>query len=201
MQDSRPGPLLLSLLVLLLPAAACDQPGSRDTVRAPGDETGRVPGGESGGVPGGESGGESGGDPARAPAAQSVRVWFTRGETPEAVTRQVDDREPAAAFSALVAGPTEAERARGLSSWFSDSTAGALRAVDVADGFLVVDFEGLERLIPGAGSSAGSAALLGALDSTAFQFEAVDSVEYRLDGSCRAFWEWLQRGCEVVRRR
>ena len=88
----------------------------------------------------------------------------------------------------------------GIGSWFSDSTARALAGAELRDGFLVVDFNGLNRSIPGAGSSAGSSQLLASLDSTVFQFEAVDSVEYRLDGSCDAFWEWLQRGCEVVRR-
>jgi hypothetical protein len=33
-----------------------------------------------------------------------------------------------------------------------------------------------------------------------FQFDWVRSVEYRLDGSCDAFWEWLQRSCQVVTR-
>ena len=138
--------------------------------------------------------------PAAGTPSAPVRIWLSRGETPVAVARDVSRRTPAGALEALVAGPTAAARAAGLDSWFSDATAGALASVAERGGFLVVDFRGLDRLIPNASSSAGSMQLLSALDSTVFQFGTVDSVEYRLDGSCDAFWEWLQRGCEVVRR-
>lgn len=134
------------------------------------------------------------------PGERTVRVWYAREERPVAVERRVEETAPGAALQALVAGPTAAERAAGLSSWFSDSTRDVIREVRLEDGFLVADFTGLPALIPGASSSAGSGALLQGLDSTAFQFPAVDSVEYRLDGSCEAFWEWLQRDCRVVRR-
>ena len=136
----------------------------------------------------------------RAPGDATVRVWLARGEAPVAVERTVARAGPEAALAALVAGPTPEERARGLSSWFSDATVDVLGSVERRDGLLVVDFTGLDRLIPGAGSSAGSAQLLATLDSTVFQFPAIDSVEYRLDGSCEAFWEWLQRACQVSRR-
>jgi hypothetical protein len=33
-----------------------------------------------------------------------------------------------------------------------------------------------------------------------FQFEAVREAELMFDGSCDAFWEWLQRGCERLLR-
>lgn len=131
---------------------------------------------------------------------ETVRVWFSRDEAPVAVERRVAGANPAAALAALMEGPTPEERAAGLWSWFSDSTRHALRDVRLEDGFLVVDFAGLPSLIPNASTSAGSRELLASLDSTTLQFPGVDSVEYRLDGSCDAFWEWLQRGCEVVRR-
>jgi hypothetical protein len=76
-----------------------------------------------------------------------------------------------------------------------------LGSVEVDSGRVIVDFsDSLPRLIPGAGSSAGSEALLAALDSTIFQFPWAVSAEYRLGGSCEAFWEWLQRECAVVER-
>lgn len=149
------------------------------------------------------TGGE--GAPAEAAAGEAgeagvVRVWYRRGEEPAAVPRAVGGTPLTTALHELVAGPTAAERERGLTSWFSDSTRQVLRRVRLEDGFLVVDFVDLPRLIPGASSSAGSEALLASLDSTVFQFETVDSVEYRLEGSCAEFWEWLQRGCTMVRR-
>ena len=101
-------------------------------------------------------------------------------------------------LEALLRGPTEAERAAGLGSWFSDATAAMLREVTITDGHAVVDLEDLRPVIPNASTSAGSARLLSQLDGTVFQFVSVRSVEYRLLGSCEEFNEWLQLGgCEA----
>lgn len=180
--------------VLLVTLTACGEGRGDDTVGTGGDAIPSTAPGATSATPA---------DPVKTGPAgdgRTIRVWFSRRESPEAVERSVDSAGPAAAVNALVQGPTAEERARGLTSWFSDSTAGAVRSLRDADGFVVVDFQDIDRLIPGAASSAGSEQLLTALDSTVFQFEAVDSAEYRLDGSCEAFWNWLQRGCTVVRR-
>lgn len=183
-----------TILLLALATTTCGDAAEQDppppAEGAPGMPGEAVPDTEGEAAPGTEQG----------TGEETVRVWFRRGEVPVSVERTVADPDPEAALSALVVGPTARERAAGLTSWFSDSTAGALQGVREQDGLLVVDFRGLDRLIPGAGSSAGSAALLGSLDSTVFQFPSVDSVEYRLGGSCEAFWAWLQRECERVTR-
>jgi hypothetical protein len=132
--------------------------------------------------------------------ATTVKVWFSRGETPEPVYRRVRGAPLDGALRALVLGPTGAEREDGLGSWFSEETRRAIRRIQAGDGDVVVDFRDLPDLIPGASSSAGSHQLLAALDSTVFQFDWVETAEYRLDGSCDAFWEWLQRGCQIVTR-
>lgn len=107
-----------------------------------------------------------------------------------------------AAMGALLAGPSPEERAAGLTSFFSSATAGMLRGVSLEDGHAVVDLGDLRPVVPNASSSAGSAMLLSELDATAFQFPAVSTVEYRLEGSCTAFTEWLQvGGCEPRPRR
>jgi hypothetical protein len=129
-----------------------------------------------------------------------VQVWFSVDEQPVPAQRQVGGAPLDGALRALVVGPTPEERADGMRSWFSVDTRGVLRRVRAEDGDVVVDFQDLPTLIPGASSSAGSEQLLMALDSTVFQFDWVRSVEYRLDGSCDAFWEWLQRSCQVVTR-
>lgn len=127
----------------------------------------------------------------------SVTLVFSRGEEPARVRRAAGaPADVHEALALLVRGPTEEEEADGVDSWFSAETAGALRSVDVdADGHAVVDFEGLDALIPNASSSAGSRLLLMQLNGTVFEFPAIESVEYRLDGSCDAFGEWLQTGC------
>lgn len=136
-----------------------------------------------------------------APADAPVRVWFLSGEALVPVARPGEEATVRSALESLVAGPTAEERGRGLSSWFGEPTRDVVSDVRVEGDRVVVDFrESLPTLIPGAGSSAGSEVLLAALDSTVFQFPAVDAVEYRLAGSCEAFWEWLQRECVVVRR-
>ncbi|MGK7310847.1 MAG: GerMN domain-containing protein [Candidatus Longimicrobiales bacterium M2_2A_002] len=105
-----------------------------------------------------------------------------------------------AAFTELLEGPTPAERRAGLQSWFSRETAGMLRSVRLDDGFVVVDFQDLRPVIPNAVSSAGALMLVGELTATAFQFPAVERVEFRIDGSCEALMAWLQFGCSPIRR-
>jgi hypothetical protein len=63
----------------------------------------------------------------------------------------------------------------------------------------VVDFGDFSGIIPNASSSLGSTILLGELNATVFQFPAVRSVEYRFEGSCDAFANWLQLDCEKLR--
>lgn len=182
------------VLVLASLTAACGDPPDRERAATP------TPPGEPAAQPDTRPADTPSAAQPPARAAAEVRVWFARGEEPVAVIREVSEAEPRAALEALLRGPTPAEREAGLFSWFSDSTAGALRGAELRDGFLVVDFEGLDRLIPNASSSLGSLLLISALDSTVFQFPTVDSVEYRLDGSCEALGEWLQTGCDGLRR-
>lgn len=136
-------------------------------------------------------------------AADSVLVVFTREEMPTAVQRPGANGSPAlrTALEWLVRGPTAEEQASGIQSWFSDGTAGALRSVAVdSAGNATVDFQDLRRLIPNASTSTGSAMLLQELQGTVFQFPEIESVEFRIDGSCELFWEWLQYGCHAVQR-
>lgn len=122
----------------------------------------------------------------------------TRDSTPTAaVTPTAELRE---ALEDLVRGPAEGDAGE-TSSWFSAETADVIRSVAVdSAGHAVVDFRDLRPLIPNASSSAGSAALLNELNATVFQFTGIRSVEYRMDGSCDRFWEWLQYGCQTVTR-
>lgn len=102
-----------------------------------------------------------------------------------------------ASLEQLLAGPSPAERTAGLSSWFSTETAGMLASVSLSDGKAVVNFHDLRAVIPNASTSAGSQLLLRQLDATVFQFSTVRSVEYRINGSCATFFEWLQLACRT----
>jgi hypothetical protein len=144
--------------------------------------------------------------PDRAPdqgEALTVRLYFTRDEEPEPVEREIARGNGVlrATLEAQLRGPTPAEREAGLFSWFSDDTAGMLGDVRLDEaGRAIVDFRDFSRTIPGASTSAGSRILLNELNRTVFQFETVRSVEYRIEGSCDAFWNWIQAECTVVER-
>lgn len=104
-----------------------------------------------------------------------------------------------AALQERLKGPTAEETAAGKHVWFSAETAGMLKSVTVNEkGRAIVDFADFRAKMSGASTSAGSAELIAELSSTVFKFPEVQEVEYRFEGSCDAFWEWLQRACTVV---
>ncbi len=106
-----------------------------------------------------------------------------------------------AALEQLLRGPAAPAQAGDAHSWFSAETAGALRSATVdSAGHATVDFHDLRPLIPNASSSAGSASLLEELNTTVFRLPGVQSVEYRMEGSCDIFWEWLQYECHRIMR-
>jgi hypothetical protein len=140
----------------------------------------------------------------------SLQVTFTRDETPVQVPRTVivplepDGPSHEAlllelALDELVAGPTEAEREEGITSFFSDATRDLLLDARVEGDSAMVDFRALPPLIPNAASSTGSFHLLAELNGTVFALPGIARVEYRMEGSCEAFWNFLQRSCQQVR--
>lgn len=102
----------------------------------------------------------------------------------------------AGAFEELVAGPTDEEVDAGAGSFFSEATADAVLSVEIDDGFLRVDLDGVVLGMNNASTSCGSEALLATLNATAFQFADVDRVRYSIFGSCGSFYQWLQRECQ-----
>jgi spore germination protein GerM len=106
-----------------------------------------------------------------------------------------------AALEALVAGPTAKEVEAGFFSWFSSATRDAVLGADVTDqGFVTVNLDDISHLIPNASTSAGGAVLLDQLSSTVLQFDEVTGVTYQFNGSCDAFWNWLQSDCQSITR-
>jgi len=172
--------LLLAVALMASPGVACAPPDSPGTPGAP-DTTPPPPAG-----------------------TLTLQVYFTRGEQPVPVTRVVPGRADVlnAAVEQLLQGPTPAEHAAGIASWFSAATAGMLKGATLdAVGHAIVDFHDFRLIIPGASSAAGSQALLGELNATVGQFTTVRTVEYRIEGSCDVFWNFLQRACQTVRLR
>lgn len=110
------------------------------------------------------------------------------------VTRTVPRTEAVltAALEALFAGPTQPERARGLSG-FGDGE-GLLRSVFVEDGTAYVDLDA-SRLSGTYSTSCGSAAFFAMLAPTVTQFPSVDGYVLALDGDPKAFVEFMQGAC------
>ena len=137
-----------------------------------------------------------------------VTVYFTCGNSvlPTAdnfVYRRVAESERllAATINELLQGPSAQETDLGFRSVFSVSSAGGLESAKVTNGEAVVDFTDLPQVV-------GIAALndidffVANLNANVFQFDAVQSVEYRLEGSCVAFWDFLGdgSGCRIIAR-
>jgi spore germination protein GerM len=135
-----------------------------------------------------------------------VSVFFTcSADSMSNTPRPVERRVPTAgaelkfALEELLKGPTAQERAAGFSSYFSDATAGMLKSVAVSEaGRAVVDLTDFSARVNNASTGAGAAQLTGELNKTVFQFKQIKEVEYRFDGNCDGFWNWLQRDCHVV---
>lgn len=140
-----------------------------------------------------------GGDDTPAPT-RTVEVHFANDrlgdpcEDTFPVARTVSAVAPLrGALEALLAGPTDDERARGYGGWFGPATEGLLVGVRVEGARALVSFHtSLPDRIPNASSSCGSTALLTALDATATQFPEVDEAWYDLEGDRAAFYGWLQ---------
>lgn len=128
-----------------------------------------------------------------------VLVFFTCTEDAPSASSAVPVARPGgggsavlrAAIEALLQGPDEADRARGLSSPFP--VAGAtLLGVTIDDGLAVIDLSGnVADEVPGGATTAGIA-LRQQLFFTATQFDTVDAVELHFDGSCDAAKAWAE---------
>lgn len=144
-----------------------------------------------------------------------VVLTFIREEAPVQVTRRVAihpvpihptpgivqaEGVVRLALETLLQGPLPEERAAGITSFFGPGTEGLLRDVFLQGDTMVVDFGDFSATVPNAGSSTGSFYFLMELNGTVFAVPGVETVEYRMEGSCEAFWNFLQRGCQVVRR-
>jgi len=139
------------------------------------------------------------------PGEVTVHLAFSAGDGSDcsevgAVSRVLPpNTDPVkAAFDLLVGGPSAAEVEAGSASLFSKATAGTVRSATLDGGLLTVDFEDFRNDLNNASTTCGSEALLAQLNGTAFQFAEVARVTYTIDGRCEAFFNWLQRDCEVL---
>jgi hypothetical protein len=138
-------------------------------------------------------------EPSPEPATQEVQLFFVNHRRGDLctdvfpVTRVVDAEDVVrATLEALLAGPTEVERATGSAGPFSPATADTLLEVEVTDGQARVTFDGsIREAIPDAATSSCTAdRVVAQLDRTLLAVDGITATEYLLDGG-PAFDAWL----------
>ena len=109
-----------------------------------------------------------------------VKIYFTQGEKLTPIFREIagTDMVGTAALSQLLKGPDDPENASGLLSAIPQGT--ALRSLSVKNGLAVVDLSA--DFVSGGGSSS-MYLRLGQLVYTLTEFQTVDRVKIRIDGS------------------
>ena len=135
-----------------------------------------------------------------------LRVFYTcgTGQVPDVsgfVYRRVPTTELVltATMEEMVKGPDAEERDLGFTSTFSDATSDALSGLSLDAGTAVIDLTGIDGVTDLSRPTAANA-LLAELNATVFQFDTIEAVEYRLDGSCDDFWAQLGAECRTITR-
>ncbi len=100
------------------------------------------------------------------------------------------------ALAELFAGPTEAERQQGYTSWFSSETQSILKSLKIQDGTAYLNLADIRWVISGASTSCGSRAFLSQVEITLKAAVPVDRVIYAIEGDPAPFYEWMQFGCD-----
>jgi len=139
-------------------------------------------------------------------AATVLRVFFPCGSTDLAIGGTYVYR--AVAPTDLVLTTTLREMAKGLEpeeaalgykSPFPDDAEGSFLGVSISEGTAFLEFN--TNVFPdGVDTPEGAQIFLSTLNANVFQFSSISQVEYRLGGSCDAFWQQLGSSCEVVTR-
>ena len=137
-----------------------------------------------------------------------LRVYFPCGSNPLAsgqvwVYRAVAPTDPVLTTSMkeMVKGLDEDEASLGYRSPFPDSAPGSFlgATIDREDAKAFLEFTS-DVFPDGVDTPEGAQVFLSTLNANVFQFSNINQVEYRLGGSCDAFWQQLGGSCDVITR-
>ena len=105
-----------------------------------------------------------------------------------------------AALRAVLDGPSALEQEAGMVGVVPTGSSALLRAIEAQenDGLAIVDFDPALARIENLSTSASGGAFIRSMRETALQFDEVTAVEFRLGGSCDAFFEVFQGVCQHV---
>lgn len=141
-------------------------------------------------------------------AATVLRVYYPCGSEDLAIAgtyvyRAVPqtDLVLTATLKEMVKGLEPEEEALGFRSPFPSGAEGSALGVtiDTTEHTAYVEFS--DDVFPsGADTAEGAQIFLSTLNANVFQFDTIDAVQYRLGGSCDAFWQHLGGQCEEISR-
>lgn len=100
-----------------------------------------------------------------------------------------------AALGELFGGPTQAEKDRGATSFFSSKTKSILKSVKIENQTAYVDLVDIRQTLSNVSTSCGSAAFLAEVENTLKQFPTIKKVVIAINGKPETFYEWIQVGC------
>ena len=135
-----------------------------------------------------------------------VKVYFSDSRNNEnfadcarvrAVTRTIPKTSAVAkaALEELFKGPTKAEEADELSSFFSEDTKDILISVKIKNGAAYVNLKGkvIEKL-GNAATSCGGAGYDASVEKTLKQFPAIKKIFFAIEGDPALYYDWMQIG-------
>ncbi len=124
----------------------------------------------------------------------SGQVWVYRAVAPTDLVLTTTMKE-------MVNGLTEEEAALGYRSPFPDTAPGSFLGATIDREEAKAFLEFTTDVFPdGVDTPEGAQIFLSTLNANVFQFGTINQVEYRLGGSCDAFWQQIGGSCEVITR-
>lgn len=99
----------------------------------------------------------------------------------------------------MVKGLDAEEAALGFRSPFPDGAAGSSLGTSISDGTAYLEFSA-DVFPDGVDTPEGAQIFLSTLNANVFKFDTIKAVEYRLGGSCDAFWQQLGSNCQTITR-
>ncbi len=124
----------------------------------------------------------------------SGAVWVYRAVAPTDLVLTTTMKE-------MVNGLTEEEAGLGYRSPFPDTAPGSFlgATIDREESKAFLEFT-TDVFPDGVDTPEGAQVFLSTLNANVFQFSTINQVEYRLGGSCDAFWQQLGGSCDVITR-
>jgi hypothetical protein len=124
----------------------------------------------------------------------SGQVWVYRAVAPTDLVLTTTMNE-------MVKGVDDEEAALGYRSPFPDTATGSFLGATIDRDEAKAFLEFTSDVFPdGVDTPEGAQVFLSTLNANVFQFSTINQVEYRLGGSCDAFWQQLGASCEVITR-